>query len=141
METDAKRPKVGVQTCIIRNGKVLLGKRINSIDSNTWNFPGGHLEFGESWEECARRETLEEAGIEIEDVRYNGAVTNDIFKKENKHYITIFVLAKYRSGEVRIMEPDKCEEWKWFKWNDLPQPLFLPIKNLLKQDFDPFKKE
>jgi 8-oxo-dGTP diphosphatase len=37
------------------------------------------------------------------------------------------------------MEPEKCEGWEWFEWDQLPRPLFLPIENLLKQSFDPFK--
>ena len=35
------------------------------------------------------------------------------------------------------MEPEKCEKWEWFEWNNLPEPLFLPIQNLLKQKFNP----
>ena len=131
------RPRVGIGVCVIKDGKVLLGKRKSSHGEGDWNFPGGHLEFGESWEECARRETLEEAGIEIKNIRF-GAVTNDIFEKENKHYITIFIVADFDSGEVKVMEPDKCEKWEWFEWGDLPQPIFLPTRNLIKQNFDPF---
>ncbi|MFH1749790.1 MAG: hypothetical protein ABH837_02775, partial [bacterium] len=50
------------------------------------------------------------------------------------------MLADYDSGRVRVMEPKKCEKWKWFEWNNLPKNLFLPIKNLLKQKSNPFKK-
>jgi len=60
-------------------------------------------------------------------------VTNDIFQKENKQYITISVRAEIKSGKLKLMEPDKCEKWDWFEWEKLPRPLFLPIKNLLKQ--------
>lgn len=52
--------------------------------------PGGHLEFGESWEECARREILEETGLAVRDVRFLTA-TNDVFAAEKKHYVTIFM--------------------------------------------------
>jgi len=134
-----KRPKVGVGVCLIRNRKVLFGKRKNSYGKGSWCFPGGHLEFGESWEECARRETLEETGLEIKNVRFV-TTTNDFFSEENKHYITILMLAEYVSGEARLMEPEKCEEWQWFKWNDQPSPLFIPQQNLNKQKFDPFEK-
>ena len=47
-------------------------------------------------------------------------------------------MAGYQSGELTVCEPEKCEQWDWFYWNNLPQPLFLPIKNLLKQNFSPF---
>jgi 8-oxo-dGTP diphosphatase len=40
-----------------------------------------------------------------------GIATNDIFPEEQKHYITICMIADHASGEVKIMEPNKCEEW------------------------------
>lgn len=132
-----ERPKVGVGVIVIKDGLVLLGKRINAHGENTWCFPGGHLEYGETWEECARREALEEAGITLKNVRF-GAVTNDLFAKEGKHYITIEMVSEYADGEVRLMEPDKFKEWGWFEWSDMPKPNFGPIENLLKSGFDPF---
>jgi 8-oxo-dGTP diphosphatase len=133
---EENRPKVGVAVCIINNNKILLGNRINYHGNNTWAFPGGHLEFSESFEECSIREVKEETSIDIKNIRFL-SITNDVFKKEKKHYITIFMVADYFSGEVKIMEPNKCREWKWFNWNNLPQPLFLPIKNLIKQKINP----
>jgi len=131
------RPKVGLGVFIQKDGKVLLGKRKGAHDAGAWCFPGGHLEFMETWEECAIRETEEEVGIKIKNVRYLTA-TNDFFEKDNKHYITIFMIADYDSGEVKIMEPEKCEEWGWFEWeeNKLPSPLAVPQQNLLKKKFD-----
>jgi len=132
------RPKVGIGVIVIHNNKILLGKRKNAHGEGCWSFPGGHLEFGESWEECSRREVREEVGIEIKNLRF-GTVTNDIFENEQKHYITICVLSDYDSGEVALLEPDKCEEWKWFEWDKLPLPLFLPTINQLKAGFNPLK--
>lgn len=134
-----ERPKVGVAAIIMNDGKVLLGKRIGSHGEGSWSFPGGHLEYGESPENCAARETMEEAGINVKNPRVS-AFTNDIFESDSKHYITIFVVFEYDSGSVKIMEPEKIEKWEWFPWNNLPKPLFLPIQNLLTQKFDPFKK-
>ncbi len=54
-----ERPKVGVGVIVVKEGKVLLLQRKNSHGSGTWCFPGGHLEYGESLEECAKREVLE----------------------------------------------------------------------------------
>lgn len=132
------RPKVGVGVIVTRDQKVLLGKRRNAHGDGTWSFPGGHLEFGEEPEDCAIRETLEETGIRIKNLR-RSAYTNDIFRKENKHYITLYIISEYDSGTVKIMEPEKCERWEWFDWDNLPEPLFLPIENLLKDKFNPFE--
>jgi len=131
----AKRPYVGVSIIVVRNGKVLLGKRKHSHGAGRWQFPGGHLEFKESIEDCAKRELFEETGIHIKNIQV-GPYTNDIFDKEEKHYITLFVIAEYESGTPSVREPYKCEKWDWFYWSELPEPKFLPIQNLMKQDFN-----
>jgi len=133
-----KRPGVGIGVMVIKDNKVLLGKRKNAHGEGAWCFPGGHLEFSEELQDCARREVLEEAGIKIKNIRF-AAVTNDIFDKEGMHYITLHMLSEYDSGEVKLMEPEKCEKWGWFEWDKLPQPNFGPVKNLLEQGFNPFK--
>jgi 8-oxo-dGTP diphosphatase len=134
-----ERPKVGVGVCIIKDNKILFGQRKNSHGTGAWSFPGGHLELNESFEECARREVMEEAGISIKNLKFV-TTTNDIFHQENKHYITVYMLAEYDSGRLENKEPEKLEKWELFEWHDLPQPLFLPIQNLLKQGFNPFSQ-
>ena len=131
------RPQVGVGVIITKDAKVLLGKRKNAHGEGTWCFPGGHLEFCEQVEECAKREVLEETGAHIKNIR-RGPFTNDVFDEEHKHYVTLFVIADYESGEVEVREAEKCERWEWFEWDKLPEPLFLPVQNLLKLEFDPF---
>lgn len=133
-----ERPKVGLGVLIRRDNKVLLGKRINAHGEGSWCAPGGHLEGGESFEECALREIEEEVGIKVKNLKF-ASVTNDIFVEESKHYVTILMLADFDSGEVVLKEPDKFEKWEWFEWNNLPEPLFLSDVNLIKQGFDPFK--
>ncbi len=118
---------------MVWNGdRLLLGKRISAHSENSWQFPGGHLEFGETVEACARREVEEEAGIKICNIIPSG-FTNAVFIDADKHYVTLFVSSEYDSGELTVMEPDKCEQWRWFQWDSLPEPLFLPIRNFLKQ--------
>lgn len=130
------KPLVGVAVIIFKDHKVLLGKRKNSHGHGSWAFPGGHLEFNETIEGCARREVYEETGLYIKNIRH-GAFTNDIFSDEHKHYITLFVVSEYDYGLLQLREPDKCEEWSWFSWSALPEPKFLPLNNLLKQGFEP----
>ena len=129
-----KRPLVGIAVIVIKEDEILLGKRKNSHGSGTWAFPGGHLEFKESIEDCARREVFEETGIQIKNLRC-GPYTNDIFADEDKHYVTLFVTANYDAGAPVVKEPHKCEKWEWFQWPPDVHPCFLPIKNLLKLNF------
>jgi len=130
-----KRPGVGIGVIIIRDGKILLGKRKNSHGKESWCPPGGHLEFGESFQECARRETFEETGLIIND-SIQGPTVNNIFVEDDKHYITVFMITKSVQGEAYVAEPDKCEEWQWFTPEHLPKPLFLPVESLFKQGFE-----
>lgn len=133
-----KIPRVGVGVIVRKSGRVLFGKRKNAHNAGYWGSPGGKLGFGETWEECARREVREETGIEIKNVHF-GMVTNDIFESDGEHFITICMIADYDSGSVSIKEPDKCAELGWFEWDNLPQPLMLPELNRLRQGFNPFK--
>lgn len=125
-----ERPQVGVAVIIEQDGKMLLLKRKGAHGEGTWAPPGGHLEFGESLEECAVRETLEETGIFIGDVQFV-AITNDVFEAEQKHYVTVWVEATHTSGQATVAYPDKVEEVAWVPWNALPEPLFIPFQNLL----------
>ncbi|MBE0367576.1 nucleotide triphosphate diphosphatase NUDT15 [Pseudoalteromonas aurantia] len=127
--------RVGVGVIIVREGKILLGKRIGAHGAQTWATPGGHLDFTETPEQCAAREVYEETGLVLGAVKKLG-FTNDIFKLENKHYVTLFMLGESEQGEAHIMEPTKCLRWQWFDMDILPEPLFLPLVNLLKEHND-----
>lgn len=121
---------------IIRDGRVLLGERRGSHGAGKWAPPGGHLEFGESVDACARREAREETGLEIDNVRA-GPFTNDVFEQEHKHYVTLFVVAESRPGEPVVREPTKCARWDWFAWPEFPTPLFAPLATLRARGFVP----
>jgi 8-oxo-dGTP diphosphatase len=137
----SKRPYVGVGVIITKNDQVLLMKRRNSHGDGTWSNPGGHLEYGEALEECAIRETQEETGVTIADVTFR-AITNDLFEAQEKHYITIWMEGRYVSGEPTINSQREMSEVGWFSWNALPQPLFLPLENLLAgRGFPPAEPE
>lgn len=132
-------PRVGISVIVTRgSGEVIMGKRKGSHGADTWAFPGGHLEYGETWLGCAVRELEEETGVVPVKVEFSGQVTNDFFLVERLHYITIYMLATTRD-EPQLMEPEKCEQWRWFHWNNLPphDRLFLPIKNLLRTGYRP----
>lgn len=58
-----ERPKVGVGVIVLKEKKLLLGQRKGSHSQGEWAPPGGHLEFGEEVAACAKRELLEETGL------------------------------------------------------------------------------
>lgn len=129
----SKRPKIGIGVFIVNDQKqFLLGKRLGSHGAEAWSIPGGHLEYGESFEECAIREVKEETGLTIQDPRFL-QVTNNVFHQEEKHSISIFMTADYPVGQkVQNPEPHKIESWEWFSLKNLPEKLFLPIQNFFE---------
>lgn len=132
MKYDKPMPSVGIM--IFKDGKVLLHKRKGSHGEGEYAFPGGHIEYMESFEDCARRETKEEAGIEIENIRFQFVAS--VRKYKPKHYVHIGLIADWKSGEAKTMEPDKCEgEWAWYDLDDLPEPIF----EFCKLAFDSYK--
>jgi 8-oxo-dGTP diphosphatase len=107
---------------------------LRSHGEGSWSVPGGHLEFGESFADTAKREVVEETGISIKNIRF-GAVTNDYFEQERKHYVTVWMVSDHANGEAEIREPDKYIDQDWFTFENLPSPLFLPWKELLRSEF------
>ena len=101
-----------------------MGKRIG-------RGPGGHMEFGETPESCAIRETEEETGLRITSV-VRAEYSNDFFEDLGKHYVTLFTLTKFFQGDPVICEPEKCASWEWVPFEKIPSPLFLPLENLFQ---------
>lgn len=131
---EKRLPKIGVGVIIKREGKVLMGLRKGSHGRNKWSFPGGHLEFNETFESCACREVREETGLLANKTRFVAA-TNDIMDEEGLHYVTIFMEALVDGGVPEVCEPDRCERWDWFSPEEMPEDLFLPIENLIKNGY------
>ncbi|OIW23818.1 nudix domain-containing protein [Coniochaeta ligniaria NRRL 30616] len=140
-----RQVRVGVAAVIIgADGRMILGRRKGSLGAGQWGFPGGHLEFGESYFECAERESLEETGLRIKAFKVF-AVANTVFDSEH-HYITIFVQCKQDNpdDQPQVLEPEKCHGWDSMSWDDIKsimakgqEELFLPIVNLLLENPNP----
>jgi 8-oxo-dGTP diphosphatase len=120
---EENKPKVGVGIMILKDGKVLLGKRKGSHGAGDYAFPGGHLEYLESFEDCARREIREEAGIEVKNLKM--LCVSNITEYKPKHYVDVGMIAEWESGEPKVLEPDKRESWDWYPLDNIPEPLFF----------------
>jgi 8-oxo-dGTP diphosphatase len=72
-----QQPRVGIGVIVMKAGKVLLGKRMGSHGAGEYAWPGGHLEYMESFAECAAREVMEETGMQIGPLRFCSCSTRD----------------------------------------------------------------
>ena len=122
------RPQVGVGVIFVRGDTVFLAKRHGAHGEDTWASAGGHLENGETLEECGRREAMEELGVTVEDLRYL-CVSNII--AYDKHYVDIESLGEIGDQEPRLMEPESFIASGWFSLDDLPEPLFHAMRYAL----------
>ena len=134
--------------------EVLVTQRISKdFHNDRWHFPGGHLEFGETFEECSQRECLEETGddIPIDDFKFL-AITNCRNIPNGYHYVTIvtgshkFLINKMQFASVKKdkikgsnMEPEKHKDWQWIPWSQFIQfpvdQLFTPYDPFFQQGF------
>jgi 8-oxo-dGTP pyrophosphatase MutT (NUDIX family) len=96
--------------------------------AGTWTMPGGSLDFGESFEDAAKRETKEETGLTLGKVE---VIALNADQTDTAHYVTIGLLGRDFTGEPQVCEPEKITCWQWFDPTDLPSPMYEPSKKLL----------
>ena len=130
-EENKKRPKACVGVMILKDGKILIGKRKETATHgpNEYSLPGGHIEADESFEQAILRETLEEAGIKIKNLKFLCVANTDAYKGYQS--ILVNFIADWESGEPKDFEHENIGEWQWRDVDDLPLPLFIPTKILI----------
>lgn len=121
--------RAGFGVMILKEGRVLLGQRHVDPEkassmlngAGKWTMPGGKLDFGETLEEGVARETMEETGLKVNNLKLISVQENII---ETAHFITIGFLCEDFEGSPEVMEPDEITKWEWFDINDLPSPMY-----------------
>ena len=111
------KPRKILTLCIIhQHPRVLLGMKKKGFGFGKWNGFGGKVEEGESVEVAARREVIEEAGIEPIDIEKRGVVAFDFKDGSRSVEVHIFSCSEF-SGE-----PTESEEMRpqWFSMDEIP---------------------
>jgi 8-oxo-dGTP pyrophosphatase MutT (NUDIX family) len=126
----------GVGVVAIREGRLLVGRRLGAHGRGTWSTPGGKPLPHESTIECALRELWEETGLTSGGGR-EVARTLDGFASSRLVFDTRFVEVDQVAGRVRAREPEKTDRWEWRNWDDLPEPLFPPVASLVSSGYLP----
>ncbi|MDR7027789.1 NUDIX domain-containing protein [Rhizobium rosettiformans] len=115
-------PGLGVGLAILRDGKLLLCRRIKAPEAGYWNIVGGKVDHMEPAESAARREAEEETGLTIGAIRYVG-ITEQLIEADRQHWISLLYVSDDTTGEPQLTEPDKLSDIGWFDLDALPQPL------------------
>ncbi len=124
------RPVPAVSALVFRENAVLLVKRGDEPSRGLWSPPGGSLEVGETVEQAAARETLEETGVQVRarhvvDVR--SVILKDAESRVHWHYVLIAVLCDWVSGEPAPA-------------TDAENARFIPLAELGEYDLTPTAK-
>lgn len=123
-------PGLGVGLAILRDGKLLLCKRMKAPEAGHWNIVGGKVDHMEQAELAARREAEEETALVIGAIRYLG-LTEQRIEADRQHWISLLYVTDDATGEPQLTEPDKLSEIGWFDLDDLPQPLSVFTQTVL----------
>jgi 8-oxo-dGTP pyrophosphatase MutT (NUDIX family) len=108
---------------VTRSNKILL---VRGRDSDKWSFPKGHPKEGETPFQCAKRETLEEVGLDLP----------LFFEKVIPLRTGSYYLVRHREVNCTTQDPNEVEEIGWFSFNQIRS------KNLsVNVDVNTFLKE
>ena len=137
MSEKPKMVRAGIGIMVLKDGKVLMGKRHDDAEKadsclhgeGTWTFPGGKLDFHDTIKGGAARELEEETSLKAKELDVF-SVTNE--RVHDVHFVTVGLLCKEFEGEPKAMEPDEIVEWKWFGFDELPEKVFPPSMKMIK---------
>jgi len=121
-------PGVGCGAAILRDGRLLLVKRLKPPEAGHWSLPGGKVEFGERLADAVRREIVEELGVDIALTRSLGFVEMLV---DDQHWVSPIYEATIRSGEPSNREPTKHEAIVWADVDAPPAPLAIAAREAL----------
>lgn len=123
-------PGVGVGLAILRDGQLLLCRRLKAPEAGYWSIPGGKVDHLESSLAAARREAEEETGLTIGEVEFL-CYSEYIDTEERHHWVSLIFVARDTRGEPALTEPDKLSDIGWFYPDNLPAPISAFAKDAL----------
>ena len=131
------KPHVGVGVIIKQNHKIILGRRLNQPMQDSWQLPGGWIDLGESPEQAVHRQLSMFRNLRFGESNFV-TYTNNIFDSELHSISLYFMVDCLNEGQQKLITDQLNSEWFWADWNELPQPLFLPLQLLVDTEFNPF---
>ncbi len=111
---------IAVYLLLVRGDSILMLRRYDTgFADGSYSMIAGHVEAGEDLKTSMIREAREEAGIDLSPTDLE--VVGVIHSMSDREYVNFFLKASAWSGQVTNMEPDKCDDLRWFDMADLPE--------------------
>ncbi len=124
--------RAAVYLMLLRECQILLLRRFNTgWQDGNYSLIAGHLDGNETVVDTMIREAKEEAGISIESKDLQVVHIMHRMSKTNYEYIDFFLTANKWTGEIKNLEPNKCDELKWFPLDSLPGNILPHVKQAL----------
>jgi 8-oxo-dGTP pyrophosphatase MutT (NUDIX family) len=122
---------VAVYLLLKKEDEILLLLRQNTgYRDGNWGLVSGHVEEGEGIIDALIRETKEEVDIDVK--RDDLEVVHVMYYNDDRPYVNFFVTCRKYFGEIRNAEPNKCEELRFFRENDLPPNTVEAVKKAVE---------
>jgi mutator protein MutT len=116
-----------------RDGKVLLARRSNTgYWDGSYSLPAGHVEPGESFTQALVREVGEEIGIQVSSEQARVAHVLHRKSEDGDERVDMFYAVEKWEGEIKNLEPKKCDDLSWFLMTELPENTIPYIQQVLK---------
>ena len=115
-----------------KKNQILLSRRFNTgFSDGDYSLVAGHLDGGETAKQSIIRESKEEANISL---KPKDLTVTHIQHRigPDREYIDIYLSAEKWTGKIKVMEPNKCDDLRWFDLKKLPKNLIPSVKHALK---------
>ena len=119
-----------VHLLLIKDNKILLLRRFNTgYEDGNYSVIAGHVDGDKTVTSEMIREAKEEANIDIypKDLK----IVHVMHRKSKEERIDFFFTADKWRGEIKIMEPHKCDDLRWFNMDNLPPNIVPYVKTAI----------
>jgi 8-oxo-dGTP diphosphatase len=120
-------PKVAVAVVVLEGDRVLLTRRMNPPFQGYWSLPAGFMDAGEDPQSAARRECLEETGLEIQIIRFLNVITG----REHEHGADLILVYEGKSHGGKLQAGDDADQAVFFSVNSLPPLAFSSTQAMI----------
>ena len=139
MENNTHKNVPAAYLFLIKDDEILLLRRYQTgYEDGNYSVVAGHVESGETFTRAIIREAKEEANITLkeEDLTVVHTMHRNSNTDKNSERVDVFFIAENWDGEVKNVEPHKCDDLSWFKLDNVPDNIIPYIKQAIEKSLD-----